>query len=136
MSTRPKITGLTLIEVLIAMVILTIALLAGSTLIVASHTATIKGDLYNIANRSAADAIASYEANGYSSLPSSLSTQSVTYPLPGIMMTTTTTIGTPQFSSSATNIKQIDVVVTWTSGSSASANLAGQIKASTLISNA
>lgn len=134
MRTRKTTSGLTLIEVLIAMVLLTVGILAGSTLIVASHTATIKGDLYNVANKAAADIIAGYEANGYAALPSTSPAAVVTTPLPGITMTTTTTVGAPSFNSAATNIKQIDVVVTWNAGSSASANLAGQVKASTLMS--
>lgn len=124
---------MTFIEVLIAMVICTIALIAGSTLIVASHTATIKGDLYNIANKAAGDAISSYEANGYSALVNGTTTSGIGS-LPGVTMTMITTIGAPTFSSTATNIKQVDIVVTWNSGSSGSANLAGQVQMSTLIS--
>jgi len=144
MKLRPKTTGLTLIEVLIAMVILSIALLAGSTMIIASHTATLKGDLYTIASKAAADAIAGYEASGYSSL-SDGTTGPALYTAaageeqvpPGVKMWVTTTIGPigpPVFPSSATNIKEVDVNVTWDSGSSAYANLAGQVKTSTLIS--
>ena len=144
MKLRPKTTGLTLIEVLMAMVILSVALLAGSTMIVASHTATIKGNIYTIASKAAADTIAGYEANGYSSLTDGTIGPTVyTAPAgeeqvpPGINMMVTTTIGPigpPVFPSSATNIKEVDVNVTWNSGSSAYANLAGQVKTSTLIS--
>ena len=139
MRLRARRRGMTLIEVLVAMVIMTVALIAGSTLIVASHTATIKADLYNVANAAAANALAGYEANGYAALPST-SPASSTIDTSGVTadkqlsMTMSTTIGAPAFNSLATNIKEIDITVSWNAGSSASADLAGQVKASTLIS--
>src|SRR3569833_1114083 len=108
---KPKRRGLTLIEVLVAMVIISIALLAGTTLITASHTATIKGDLYTIASKAASNTISTNEANGYAALTDGTSTSTYTPPtgeetVRGVTKTITTTIGAPSFNTSATTIKE------------------------------
>lgn len=128
---KSLLSGFTLVEVLVAMVICLVALTVATDVIVAAQTSVKKGNYYNLASKAAADQISVCEAAGYSSLTNSTTTSSISS-LPNGSMSVT--IGPLDGNSSNTHIKQIDIVVTW-SVSSGPSNLGGQVKMSTLISD-
>jgi Tfp pilus assembly protein PilV len=122
--------GLTLIEVLVAAMICTIALYVIIFAISTAQTAVVKGDYYNLASKAAADAIAADEANGYATLVNGTATTAVAGLPNG---TLTITIGPLNGNPANTNIKEIDADVNWTGGSGAS-QLGGQVSLSTCVS--
>jgi prepilin-type N-terminal cleavage/methylation domain-containing protein len=127
MLERSKKLGLTLIEVLVVMVVLTIGLLAVSTVIATAHLATIKGDYYNVAAKAAGDQIAACESAGYSGLTNGTTTASVSGLPNGSMTETVGQMG------GNSNIREVDITVTW-DGGSGQARIGGQVAASTAIS--
>lgn len=125
------IRGLTLIEVLVAITICSVALVVMCKVIVAAQRTTMKGDYYNIATQAASDQIVNQQTTNFGSLVEGTTTSAVAGLPSGQMVVT---IGPLDGDSGNTDIEQIDVVVTWT-GATGSKELGGQVKMSTLISN-
>ena len=119
-------------EVLVAMVILSIALLAYVTVAVASRSAMDKGADYALAAQVAGDKIADLQGTGYGSLVNGTTTSAVARLSGGQM---TVVIGPLDGNAGNTNITQLDVTVTWSAVSTQNPSGAGSLHYSTLISN-
>ncbi len=125
--------GLSLVEVLIAVTILSLALLAYLNAAVASRAALDKGNFNTIAAQVAGDKIAECQKAGYANLTDG----TTTYTVSGLGMRQgqmTVVIGPMDGDSANTRIKQVDVTVTWAAASSRTPQTAGRVKQSTLIS--
>jgi len=118
--------------VLVAMVILSIALLAYVTVAVASRSAMDKGADYALAAQVAGDKIADLQGTGYGSLVNGTTTSAVARLSGGQM---TVVIGPLDGNAGNTNITQLDVTVTWSAVSTQNPSGAGSLHYSTLISN-
>jgi len=121
--------GFTLVEVLVAVTILSLALLAFLSAIVASGRSAAKGDYYILAARAAGDRLAAVRAGGYAAL-SDGATEYTVSGLPGGRMRVT--VGPLDGSAAYTDIRQVDVRVTWDSPTPGEPALAGEVRASTL----
>ncbi len=108
---RPVNQGLTLVELLVAATILSVAMLAYVTVASAGMLATRQGDYYATAAKAASDIIADLQAAGYANLTSGTTTYSVSG-LPAGKMTVT--IGALDGNSANSSIAQVDITVTWT----------------------
>lgn len=125
------VQGLTLIEVLIAMVIISIAMLAMLQVMTAAQTASSKSNYDVIALQAAQTQIDDAEANGYSNLSEGTTTSTVTG-LPGSNQMTVT-VEAPTFATSDDNIYEVDVKVAWSGGSGPS-ETGGNVEMTTLVS--
>lgn len=139
-SLRPP--GLTLVEVLVASTILSVALLVGLDVLLASGRANLKADYYARAAQAAGDQIAQFQAGGYekardlgdgNKLFDGTPTPAPVAGLPGGLIHVT--VGPLDNNAANVSVKQVDVLVTWTKGQSGAPSLAGQVKASTVISD-
>ncbi len=106
----PGQRGMTLVEVLVAVVILSFALLAYLTVIQASDAALSDGNEFTVASQAAGDQIAQDQGLGYTGLISGTNTTAVPGLSGGQM---TSVIGPLDGSSANTNILQVDITVTW-----------------------
>ena len=106
----PGRRGLTLVEVLIAVVILSFALLAYLTVIQASGGAISDGNEFTLASQAAVNQIAQDQGLGYAGLTAGTTTTSVPGLLGGQM---TVKIGPMGGNAANVGIEEIDVRVTW-----------------------
>jgi prepilin-type N-terminal cleavage/methylation domain-containing protein len=138
-SVRPNrrhCRGLTLVEVLIAIVLVTVGLLVTSDVIVAAETATKKGALDITATQVAENEIATDEAIGCDALnDGTATTNNIPTPYPDVKMTETVTYGPPGGVAEydGDSIEQVDVVVSWTG--SGPAELGGYLQMSTIVTD-
>jgi hypothetical protein len=123
---------MSLVEVLAAVTILSLALLVFVTVSQSSRALTDKGDATTRAAQSADDMINTLTSQGYSSLSSGTTTYTVSNLRNGLM---NVVIGPLDGIKANKNIIEIDVTVTWGAYSSATPQSAGNITRSTLISD-
>ena len=129
---RRPYRAMTLADVLVAVTILSIALLVYLSAAQGSRALTDKGDATTRASAAADDMINSLQAQGYSALARGTTTYAVANLRKGVM---TVVIGYLDGSNANTNILQADVTVTWNAYSSATPQSAGRLSRSTLIIN-
>ena len=122
--------GLTLVEVLVAVSILSIAIVVYTDVVLMASNSTKKASNLTIATRAAGDQIAVYQDTDASTLTNGTTTSSVAGLVNGSM---TVVISAPGSASSATNLKQVDVTVTW-SGQGGTNLLGGRVKMTTIVS--
>ena len=131
---------MTLIEVLVAMTILSIGLLAMTDVIAASQTAATKSKYDAIALQAAQNEVANDEATGYNDLTAgttvTIAATGVTNALTGMPpgSTMTVVIGPLDGDSDNDSIMQVDVTITWGGGSGQAAT-GGNLAMSTLVSD-
>lgn len=101
---------MTLVEVLVAVVILSFALLAYLTIVRASDAGLSDGNEFTVASQAAGNLIAQDQGLGYSALTNGTTTTAVAGLSGGQM---TAVIGPLDGNSANVGIKQIDVTVTW-----------------------
>ena len=132
--TRKVYRGLTLIEVLVAMTILAIALIAYLNIAGAVSNANKKGDLYATATRYANSQLDLVLATGASQLTNGVVTTSISALPDGVMKVTTSTPAGVTYNTgiSSTVIKEVDVTVVW-SGSGAATSTGGMVQMSTMV---
>lgn len=106
----PGQRGLTLVEVLVAVVILSFALLAYLSVTQASSAAISDGNEFTLASQAAADQIAQDQGLGFSGLNNGTSTTAVPGLSNGQM---TVVIGPLDGNAANTGITQINITVTW-----------------------
>ena len=121
-----------MVKVLVAVTILSLALLAYLNVTLASRAAVEKGSAFTIAAQVAGDKIAECQAKGYGGLADGPTTYSVSGLRQGQMMVV---IGPLDGNPSNTDIKQVDVTVTWAAAGGQMPQTAGSVKHSILISN-
>ena len=121
--------GMTLIEVLLALTLLSTTLLVYLSVMQGANQAGQKGNYIAIATRAAGDQIALAQATNVSLLTNGSSTYTVAG-LPGGAMNVT--VGYPGGSSANPTIKQVDVIVTWSNPNTP--NAGGRVAMSTLVS--
>ena len=129
---RPRVTGrsgLSLVELLVAITILAIGLAAYLKLSLASRVAVDKGSYYALASATVANQLANYQGQGYAALPANGTTSGFLTVLPGGQETIT--VGPLDGNAANLNIKQIDITVSWGYGLPAQA---GSVKQSLLVS--
>jgi type II secretory pathway pseudopilin PulG len=131
-SSRLSRKAMSLVEVLAAVTILSLALLVFVTVSQSSRALTDKGDATTRAAQSADDMINTLTSQGYSSLSSGTTTYTVSNLRNGLM---NVVIGPLDGIKANKNIIEIDVTVTWGAYSSATPQSAGNITRSTLISD-
>lgn len=124
--------GLTLVEVLIAVVILSLALLAYLTVTQAANGALADGSEFTLASQAAGDKVAQCQGLGYASLTNGTTTGSVSGLTGGQI---STVIGSLDGDATNVGMKQVDVTVSWTSRKSGSLALASSFKETALISD-
>lgn len=123
---------MTLVEVLVAMVILSFALLAYLTVTQASDAGLSDGNEFTLASQAAGDQIALDQGLGYSGLTSGTTTTSV----PGLSGSRMKVVIGPLDGNSANvNIMQIDITVTWSPRKAGKVPQTTSLKQTTLISN-
>jgi len=124
--------GLTLVEVLVAIVILSFALLAYLTITQASDAALSDGNEFTIASQAAGNQIAQDQGLGYSALTYGTTTTAV----PGLTNGQMTSVIGPLDSSSANvGITQVDITISWSPRKAGNTSLATSLRETTLISN-
>ncbi len=128
----PGRRGLTLVEVLVAIVILSFALLAYLTVTQASNAALSDGSEFTLASQAATDQIAQERGLDYRGLTSGTTTSSVSGLTGGML---TMTVGPLDGNSANAGIKQIDVTVTWSPRKVGSSAPTTSIKQTALISD-
>jgi Tfp pilus assembly protein PilV len=122
---------MTLTEVLVAGMILSVALLVFLGCLVAAQRTSTKADYYSIAARAAGDKIVECQARGFSALADGTTTSA----LAALPQGQITVLVAPLDNNAAnTTIKQVQVTVSWGGLGGGSAKLAGQVQASTLVS--
>ena len=125
-----KQCAFSLIEALVAVTILSLALLAFVGAAQGARNATDRGNFYAVASEAAAAKIADVQGGGYYALTPGVTNYTVSK-LPAGKMTVT--VGNLDGSSSNTYIWQIDVVVSWSAGNGQTAQAGGSIKQSALV---
>lgn len=123
--------GMTLIEILVAVAILSLALLAFLTVALAARGAVDKGRFESAATQAAGDKLAAWQAQGFESLTDGTTTAQVAGLPQGTM---TVTIGPLDGAAGNADIKQVDVVVAWSRSADGLPQTAGQVRQSALIS--
>jgi type II secretory pathway pseudopilin PulG len=123
---------MTLVEVLVAMVILSFALLAYLTVIQASDAGLSDGNEFTLASQAAGDQIAQDQGLGYSGLTNGTTTTSVPGLSGGQM---TAVIGPLDGNSANVGITQIDITVTWSPRKSGKVPQTTSLQETTLVSN-
>jgi Tfp pilus assembly protein PilV len=123
-------TGLTLVETLVAVIILSIALIVYLDVLVAANRATRKGDYLARASQVAAGRIALIQAQGFAALVPGRRVYRVDTLPQGRMTLTVRAMGS---GATGSHIKQIDLRITWR-GPSSAPQTSGQVEASTLVS--
>lgn len=124
--------GMTLVEILVAVAILSLALLVFLTLSLAARAATDKGHLETVATQAAGDKIAAMQAQGFGSLTNGTTTAHVSGLPQGLM---TITVAPLDGNASNAAIKQVDVSVAWGPSADRIAQSAGHVRQSVLISD-
>ncbi len=128
----PGQCGLTLVEVLVAVVILSLALLAFLTVMQASSQAVSDGNEFTLASQAAADQIAQSQGQGYSGLTSGTTTATV----PGLSNSQmVVTVGPLDGNAANGSIKQVDIAVSWSPRKAGVSALTTSIKQTILISD-
>lgn len=123
---------MTLVEVLVAVVILSLALLTYLTVIQVSDAGLSDGNEFTLASQAAGDQIALDQGLGYTGLTSGTTTTAV----PGLSKGQMTTVVGPLDGSSANiGILQVDVTVTWSPRKAGKVPLTTSLKETTLITN-
>ncbi len=128
----PNRHGMTLVEVLVAVVILSFALLAYLTLIQASDTGLSDGNEFTLASQAAGSRIAQDQGLGYSGLTSGTTTTAVAGLSNGQM---TVVIGPLDGNSANVGIKQIDITVAWSPRKAGKSSQTTSLEETTLVSN-
>ena len=129
-KTKLKRTGFSVVEVLVAMTVLSICLLACVTTMQTTNGLVRRGDNTAIATRLAADMVANFQANNVSLLADGTTTQAISA-LPG--GSAQTTIAPYNNDSAEHFMKQIQVTITW-QGSSGFEQVGGSISMFTYVS--
>lgn len=122
---------MTLVEVLLAMVILSSALMLYVDVLARGNTVSRKADAEQIATQVAMDKMTSLQQNAYSNLTTDSQTTTAVSGLPGGQMTVK--IGALDGNAANTNIRQIDITVTWSSAQ-ATPEAGGQVALTGLVS--
>ena len=120
---------MTFVEVLVAIVILSIALLVFVDIAGTVGRANKKSDLYATATRYANSQLELVLAKGPSQLTDGVVTTTISELPNGAMVVTT---GAPTGVASSTDIKEVDVAITWSTVGS-SAPIGGSLKMSTMV---
>ena len=123
---------MTLVEVLVALVILSFALLAYLSVIQASDAGLSDGNEFTLASQAAGNQIAQDQALGYSGLTNGTATTTVPGLTGGQMATV---IGPLDGSTANVGIKQIAVTVTWSPRKAGKISQTTSFKETTLLSN-
>jgi prepilin-type N-terminal cleavage/methylation domain-containing protein len=127
----PGRRGLTLVEVLVAVVILSFALLAYLTVIQVSNAGLSDGNEFTIASQAAGNQVAQDRGLGYSGLTAGTTTTAV----PGLSQgQMTTTIGPMDGNSANRSIMQVDITITWSPRKTGSLSQTTSLTRSALIS--
>ena len=125
--------GMTLVELLIAVSILSLALLAYLSVALASRGAVDKGHFLTRAAQAAGDKITEYRTKGYDGISFGTTTYNVAGLPEGLL---SVVVGPLDNDAANANIKQIDVTVTWAaSGGTQTPYTSGRVTHSTLVSN-
>lgn len=124
--------GLTLVEVLVAIVILSFALLAYLTITQASDAAISDGNEFTVASQAAGGQIAQDQGLGYSNLTYGTTTTTVPGLSNGQM---TVAIGPLDGNAANIGIKQIDITVAWSPRKAGASAAATSLRETTLVSN-
>lgn len=122
---------MTLVEVLIAMTILSAALMLFVDVLAQGNTVSRKADAEQIATQAALDQMTTFQQNVYSNLTTDSQTTTAVSGLSGGQMTVK--IGALDGNSTNTNIRQVDITVSWTS-SAATSQAGGQVAITGLVS--
>jgi len=126
------VRGMTLVELLIAVSILSLALLAYLSVALASRGAVDKGHFLTRAAQATGDKITEYRTKGYDGI----SFGTTTYNVAGLPEGLLRVVVGPLDNTTNNNIKQIDVTVTWAaSGGTQTPYTSGRVTHSTLVSN-
>ena len=125
----PGRNGLSLVELLVAITILALGLAAYLKLSLASRVAVDKGSYYSLASATAANQLANYQGQGYAALPAPGTMSGFLTVLPNGQETIT--VGPLDGNAANTNIKEVDITISWGYGLSAQA---GSVKQSLLVS--
>lgn len=128
----PGRRGLTLVEVLVAVVILSLALLAFLSVTQASSQAAGDGNEFTLASQAAADQIAQAQGLGYSGLTNGTAASAISGLSGGQM---TVTVGPLDGNTANAGVKQVDVTVSWTPRKVNSSTQTTSIRQTTLISD-
>lgn len=124
--------GMTLIEILVAVAILSLALLVFLTVALAARAAVDKGRFEGIATQAAGDKIAAFQAQGFASLTNGTTTAHV----PGLPQGLMTIVVAPLDGLAGNaNIKQVDISVAWARSADRIAQTGGQVRQGGLISD-
>lgn len=126
----PGRLGLTLVEVLVAVTILSMALLAYLSVIQTSHEAVNDGDEFTVAGQAITNQVAQMQGQGYAAL----SNGTTTYSVPRLQNSAmTVTVG--PLNTSDTNILEVDVRLTWRPRKVGSKAITATVTQSSLIAN-
>ena len=126
--------GLTLVEVLVAVTILSLALMTYLSVLQTSHDAVNDGDEFTVAAQAIDNQIAQLQGLGYSGVSSSDGITNYTVPrLKNSAMTVT--VGPLGGNASNTNIVEVDVKLTWTPRKVGSKAITSTVTQSVLMSN-
>lgn len=128
----PGQCALTLVEVLVAVTILSLALLAYLSVSLASRGQVDKGNYYTLAAQAAGDQIAGAQGNGFNTLVNGTTTYTVAGLPQGQM---TVVVGPLDGDANNKAITQVDVTVTWGAGSTRTPETAGSVKQTIVISD-
>jgi prepilin-type N-terminal cleavage/methylation domain-containing protein len=109
-SAKETNSGVTLVEVLVAVTIMSLALLTYVTVIQASHNSMTDGKEFSVASQATSDEVALCQGVGFGYLANGTTTTTVSGLVNGAIQTT---IGPMPSAPSNSNIKEIDMTVTW-----------------------
>ena len=126
---KRNIPGLSLVEVLVGMSVLSVGLLGFVSTVQSSNSLGRRGDNTAIATRLAADSIANFQANNVSLLPNGTTTAALSQLPSGSM---TVNIAPYLNDTSEHFMKQIDVTITW-AGTAGMEQAGGSVNMSTLV---
>lgn len=128
----PGRRGLTLVEVLVAVTILSLALLAYLSVIQTSHEAMTDADEFTVAAQAVGNQITQMQGQGYGALTNG----TTNYTVLGLPQSTMAVkIGPLDGNAANTNIKQVDITLTWTPRKAGSKAVTATLLQSTLICN-
>lgn len=131
-KTAPCRQGLTLVEVLVAMVILSLALLTYLTVTQVSDAGLSDGNEFTLASQAAGDQIAQAQGSGYSGLTNGTTTTTV----PGLSGGQMTAVVGPLDGTAANiGIRQVSITVTWLPRKAPKSLQTTSLTETTLISN-
>jgi prepilin-type N-terminal cleavage/methylation domain-containing protein len=125
---RTRLIGMTLVEVLVALMVLSIALLAYLTALQGGNVASQKASYIAIATRAASDQIALAQLAN----TSLLTLGTTTYTVSGLPSGSMTVVLSSNLSSNNGSLVEVDVTVTW-SGTTNAPSLGGNVTMSTYV---